>query len=51
MPAGMTWSRYLKFAVSALASMLLGASVVHNYYKPKLVSVKVNTIAVSVMFQ
>ena len=38
MPAGMTWMRYLTFAASALASMFLGASVVHSYYKPNLVS-------------
>ena len=38
MPAGMTWARYLTFAASALGSMMLGASVVHNYYKPKMVS-------------
>lgn len=38
MPAGLSWARYLTFTVSALASMSLGASIVHNYYKPNLVS-------------
>jgi len=36
MPAGMNWGQYLTFAASAIASMLLGASLVHNYYKPSL---------------
>lgn len=38
MPAGMSWGRYMTFAASAIASMLLGASLVHSYYKPDLVS-------------
>ena len=39
MPAGMAWSRYLTFAASALIATLLGASAVHNIYKPNLVCV------------
>lgn len=38
MPAGMSWSRYLAFLSMATGSTLLGAGVVHNIYKPNLVS-------------
>lgn len=38
MPGALSWSQYLLFSAAALTSMLLGASVVHNIYKPNLVS-------------
>lgn len=34
MPAGVSWSTYLKFATAALFSMFCGSQVVHVYYKP-----------------
>jgi len=34
MPAGVGWSRYLKFSASALLSMMAGSQVVHLYYRP-----------------
>eukprot|EP00118_Oscarella_pearsei_P003558 m.14795 g.14795 ORF g.14795 m.14795 type:complete len:54 (+) comp25983_c0_seq1:746-907(+) len=37
MPFGLTWPRYAAFMLASLASMLAGASAVHNYYKPSLV--------------
>ncbi len=40
MPGGMSWPSYLTFASTAILTMLLGASVVHNIYKPDLVSSK-----------
>lgn len=39
MPAGVTWSKYLKFLGASLLSMFAGATVVHNYFKPSLVSI------------
>lgn len=38
MPAGISWSRYLTFLTASMLSMFAGASVVHNYFKPNLVS-------------
>ena len=38
MPYQMSWGYFLSFAGSALVSVFLGASVVHNYYKPSVVS-------------
>lgn len=38
MPAGLSWPRYLAFLTVSMGSMLAGASLVHNYYKPSLVS-------------
>lgn len=37
MPAGMPWGSYLKVLTASILSMLAGAAVVHNYYKPDLV--------------
>ncbi|RDD43154.1 Uncharacterized protein C12orf73-like protein [Trichoplax sp. H2] len=37
MPANVTWSRYILTITASVVSMLAGASVVHNYYKPNLV--------------
>lgn len=34
MPAGVSWSEYLKFFVSAMVSMAAGSQIVHMYYKP-----------------
>lgn len=34
MPAGVSWSEYIKFFVSAMACMAAGSQVVHIYYKP-----------------
>lgn len=34
MPAGVSWSTYLKFTAAALLSMFAGSQVVHVYYKP-----------------
>jgi hypothetical protein len=37
MPAGMPWGSYIKVVTASMISMLAGAAVVHNYYKPNLV--------------
>jgi hypothetical protein len=37
MPAGMPWGSYLKVFTASMISMLAGATMVHNYYKPNLV--------------
>lgn len=34
MPAGVSWSEYIKFFVSAMVSMAAGSQLVHMYYKP-----------------
>lgn len=36
MPAGVTWPQYLKMLSATLVSMLAGAEVVHQYYRPDL---------------
>ena len=34
MPAGVSWSQYLKFSAAAFLSMMGGAQAVHLYYNP-----------------
>lgn len=34
MPAGVSWSQYLKVTTAAMLSMLAGAQVVHTIYRP-----------------
>lgn len=34
MPAGVSWGRYITFAITAMLSMMAGSQVVHIYYKP-----------------
>jgi len=34
MPAGVTWSVYLKFATAAALSMFAGSQFVHSFYRP-----------------
>jgi len=34
MPAGVPWGEYMRFFVTAFASMAAGAQIVHIYYKP-----------------
>lgn len=34
MPAGVSWSQYLKFTTAALLTMMTGAQIVHIYYRP-----------------
>ncbi|XP_066245846.1 ubiquinol-cytochrome-c reductase complex assembly factor 6 [Euwallacea similis] len=34
MPAGVSWSQYIKFTTCALLSMFAGAQVVHVFYRP-----------------
>ena len=34
MPAGMSWPRYLTFAVVSLLTSFAGAQVVHQIYRP-----------------
>jgi len=36
MPAGISWGKYVRFAVAAFGSMFAGSTCVHWYYKPKL---------------
>ncbi|XP_020660092.1 ubiquinol-cytochrome c reductase complex assembly factor 6 [Pogona vitticeps] len=36
MPAGLSWGRYLTMLSAALLTMLAGAQVVHQYYRPDL---------------
>ena len=38
MPAGVSWSSYLKMFAASLLAMCAGAEVVHRYYRPDLVS-------------
>ena len=42
----MSWGYYLSFTGAALVSLLLGASAVHNYYKPSVVSPEYLNVAV-----
>ena len=34
MPAGVSWSQYMKFFLAAIASMMAGAQTVHICYRP-----------------
>ncbi|XP_012281523.1 uncharacterized protein C12orf73 homolog [Orussus abietinus] len=34
MPAGVSFSRYIRFVVTSMVTMLAGAQIVHTYYKP-----------------
>lgn len=34
MPAGVSWSTYLKFMTAAMVSMVAGSQTVHHIYKP-----------------
>ncbi|XP_005206538.1 ubiquinol-cytochrome c reductase complex assembly factor 6 isoform X2 [Bos indicus] len=36
MPAGVSWSSYLKMFAASLLAMCAGAEVVHRYYRPDL---------------
>ncbi|KAM4573722.1 ubiquinol-cytochrome-c reductase complex assembly factor 6 [Odontesthes bonariensis] len=36
MPAGVSWSRYLRMVGACMLSMFAGAQVVHQYYLPDL---------------
>ncbi|KAJ1163594.1 hypothetical protein NDU88_004051 [Pleurodeles waltl] len=36
MPAGVSWTRYLKMLTASVLSMFAGAEVVHRYYRPDL---------------
>ncbi|XP_061576750.1 ubiquinol-cytochrome-c reductase complex assembly factor 6 [Cololabis saira] len=36
MPAGVSWSRYLRLMGASLLSMFAGAQTVHQYYLPDL---------------
>ncbi|XP_053319538.1 protein brawnin [Spea bombifrons] len=36
MPAGVSWSRYLKMLGASALSMFAGAELVHRYYRPDL---------------
>uniref|UniRef100_A0A6I8N3P2 Uncharacterized protein n=1 Tax=Ornithorhynchus anatinus TaxID=9258 RepID=A0A6I8N3P2_ORNAN len=36
MPAGVSWSNYLKMLSATMLTMLAGAEVVHRYYRPDL---------------
>uniref|UniRef100_A0A8C3FYV4 Uncharacterized protein n=1 Tax=Chrysemys picta bellii TaxID=8478 RepID=A0A8C3FYV4_CHRPI len=36
MPAGVSWSRYLKMLSASTLAMFAGAEVVHRYYRPDL---------------
>ncbi|KAF4022595.1 hypothetical protein G4228_014399 [Cervus hanglu yarkandensis] len=38
MPAGVSWTSYLKMFAASLLAMCAGAEVVHRYYRPDLVS-------------
>lgn len=38
MPAGVSWTTYLKMVTASLLAMFAGAQVVHRYYRPDLVS-------------
>jgi hypothetical protein len=37
MPGGLSWQQYIVFSISAITTMFIGASIVHNIYKPNLV--------------
>lgn len=34
MPAGVPWPAYLRFVAAASLSMMFGAQIVHNIYRP-----------------
>lgn len=34
MPAGVSWSTYIKFSTAAMLSMLAGSQIIHNIYRP-----------------
>lgn len=34
MPAGVSWSQYIKFSTAAFLSMMAGSQLVHMYYNP-----------------
>ena len=34
MPAGVSWSQYLRYTTAAMLSMFAGAQLVHIYYQP-----------------
>ncbi|XP_068828116.1 ubiquinol-cytochrome c reductase complex assembly factor 6 [Capricornis sumatraensis] len=36
MPAGVSWTSYLKMFAASLLAMCAGAEVVHRYYRPDL---------------
>ncbi|XP_019584039.2 ubiquinol-cytochrome c reductase complex assembly factor 6 isoform X2 [Rhinolophus sinicus] len=36
MPAGVSWTTYLKMVTASLLAMFAGAQVVHRYYRPDL---------------
>jgi hypothetical protein len=36
MPGGLSWQQYIVFSISAITTMFIGASIVHNTYKPNL---------------
>ncbi|XP_033283502.1 uncharacterized protein LOC101290035 isoform X1 [Orcinus orca] len=38
MPAGVSWTSYLKMFAASLLAMCAGAEVVHRYYRPDLSS-------------
>ncbi|CDQ96555.1 unnamed protein product, partial [Oncorhynchus mykiss] len=40
MPAGVSWPRYLRMFGASVLSMFVGAEVVHQYYRPDLVSME-----------
>lgn len=46
MPAGVSWSRYLFFVGSAIASMLAGGATVRWILKPDLVSLSLSVICI-----
>ncbi len=37
MPAGVSWSRYIRMFAASMLSMFAGAQAVHQYYRPDLV--------------
>ncbi|KAK7117592.1 hypothetical protein R3I94_022976 [Phoxinus phoxinus] len=36
MPAGVSWSRYIRMFAASVLSMFAGAQFVHQYYRPDL---------------
>ena len=34
MPAGVSWTTYVKYSVAAALSMIAGAQTVHQFYRP-----------------
>lgn len=45
MPAGVSWPRYLRMFAASVLSMFAGAQVVHQYYRPDLVSFQIRFCA------